>query len=326
MSRFLDIAGLAAVASLLLGLASAFTVGILYPRRRAHALALGPTARARRTFWWSVSPPVLGVALTMLCFVPSGLAGIGLGSDHCPDHDDHHPHLCLRHPPHGDALGLIAYAPLLAGSALLAGATMLAARSRRLVRSLAPLAAPHPTRDFVRLNATRPLCFTAGLVRPRVYVSSGLLSALGSASLEVVLEHEKAHVRRRDPFLWWLTSTLSLLHLPPTRRLLLADFALACEEACDDRAARRLGDPILVAETILSVERLLALRSTRLPGPAFAFGGSNIDARVRTLLHPPADRTPRWRWTSRVVVALLALAAASPLHHLTETALGLFTR
>lgn len=45
----------------------------------------------------------------------------------------------------------------------------------------------------------RPRAFCAGLVRPRVYVSSGALALLDDGALRAVLAHELAHARRRDP-------------------------------------------------------------------------------------------------------------------------------
>ncbi len=49
------------------------------------------------------------------------------------------------------------------------------------------------------IEDARPRAFCAGLVRPRVYVSSGALALLDDAALRAVLEHELAHARRRDP-------------------------------------------------------------------------------------------------------------------------------
>lgn len=45
----------------------------------------------------------------------------------------------------------------------------------------------------------RPLAFCAGLLRPRVYVSTGAVALLDERALIAVLEHERHHARRRDP-------------------------------------------------------------------------------------------------------------------------------
>lgn len=51
----------------------------------------------------------------------------------------------------------------------------------------------------VIIEDERPRAFCAGLVRPRVYISSGALAILDSDALEAVLLHECHHAQRRDP-------------------------------------------------------------------------------------------------------------------------------
>jgi hypothetical protein len=45
----------------------------------------------------------------------------------------------------------------------------------------------------------RPLAFCAGLLRPRVYVSTGALARLDPDALAAVIAHERHHAQRRDP-------------------------------------------------------------------------------------------------------------------------------
>ncbi|MEA2145512.1 MAG: hypothetical protein QOG59_1099, partial [Solirubrobacteraceae bacterium] len=45
----------------------------------------------------------------------------------------------------------------------------------------------------------RPQAFCAGLINPRVYVSSGAVALLDEAALNAVLAHEVHHARCRDP-------------------------------------------------------------------------------------------------------------------------------
>lgn len=77
---------------------------------------------------------------------------------------------------------------------------------------------------------------------------------------------------------------------------------------------------MFIAETLLAVERIAgsALRST--PSALPAFGGSNVAARVRSLLdEPPPEPSLRLAaWSTAVGVAAALWLAADPLHHLTE--------
>lgn len=52
---------------------------------------------------------------------------------------------------------------------------------------------------FSLLPNREPVAFTAGLLRPRVYLSRGLFDSLALDEQNAVLVHELAHVRRRDP-------------------------------------------------------------------------------------------------------------------------------
>ncbi len=54
-------------------------------------------------------------------------------------------------------------------------------------------------RRVLVVPAARPLAFCAGLLRPRVYVSTGALERLGEAELAAVVAHEAHHAARRDP-------------------------------------------------------------------------------------------------------------------------------
>jgi beta-lactamase regulating signal transducer with metallopeptidase domain len=133
--------------------------------------------------------------------------------------------------------------------------------------------------------------------------------------------HERAHAVRRDALVLTVARVLTLAHLPHVRRRILADLALACEQACDEEAARACGDRVRVAETIVAAERAAATASPS-PVAGLAFGGGEVVHRVESLLAAPVDgaRTRRLRWI--LLAAGAALAAAAPhVHHWTETIL-----
>ena len=94
--------------------------------------------------------------------------------------------------------------------------------------------------------------FTAGLLRPRVYVARSLVQRLSFDELTAVLAHEASHALRRDPLRLSLLRILScaLFWLPALRRL-AADAADEAEIRADDHAARR--DPLILASAILAL-------------------------------------------------------------------------
>jgi hypothetical protein len=87
---------------------------------------------------------------------------------------------------------------LTATAMLLAGAVRELAGSRRLRLALNA----QETRvlgDVLLIADERPRAFCAGLLRPRVYVSTGAVALLDELALGAVLAHERHHARRRDP-------------------------------------------------------------------------------------------------------------------------------
>jgi hypothetical protein len=109
---------------------------------------------------------------------------------------------------------------------------------------------------------------------------------------------------------------------PSARAQLLGALELAAEQSCDEVAASRVGDRLLVAEVILRVERLMQAPASRLAPVAVGFGGDSVPQRVSALLEAP-------KRTGNVLVLGLGfavmlcgvLAASEPLHHLTESLL-----
>jgi Zn-dependent protease with chaperone function len=70
--------------------------------------------------------------------------------------------------------------------------------ARRFARAVCACAPP-ALGDALIIVDDRPHAFCAGLLRPRVYVSSGAIARLDEPALQAVLDHERHHARRRDP-------------------------------------------------------------------------------------------------------------------------------
>ncbi len=307
------------------GVASGATAW-LYGRLRPRVLAAAPAARSRRLTGWLAAPVVAATALTLLCFAPS-LVSLALGvHDHCGHHDDAHAHFCFVHrtPDTGSAAGWVVAAALgallMVPAATQVAALLRARHAARALRSVARLRGGSERAGLV--ECARPFAATVGFLRPHVVVSSGLLRGLDPAERRAVLAHERAHARRLDNLRRLVTGFLGVVLPPGTRRLLLADLALACEEACDHEASAAVGDPLVVASAIVRAERLAGAPSV---APwASAFGESDVTARVEALL-APVTPAPRNAPSRRLWLVLLPAAAvlAGPLHHAVETAAGL---
>jgi Zn-dependent protease with chaperone function len=127
------------------------------------------------------------------------------------------------------------------------------ARSNR--RFFGSLAARNPRRQggFFVFDDVAVQAFCAGLLRPRVYVSTGALEALSAAELDAVLAHECHHQRRHDPLRVALGRMLTrALFFLPVVSLLHARYCAMAELAADSHAISADGVPQALASALLA--------------------------------------------------------------------------
>lgn len=168
--------------------------------------------------------------------------------------------------------------------------------ARRLARRLRQLQSSAHRGVFV-IEDARPEAFCAGLLRPRVYITSGALARLDEPGLQAVLAHERHHADRRDPLRLATSRVIarSLFFLPVLREL-SSDQRILTELSADDSAVSACeGDRSALARAMLSFTE--APRSD----PA-----SGIDpARVDYLL----GEAPNWRFPALTCAAAVGLLA-----------------
>lgn len=278
---------------------------------------LAPEDRAKVIAGMAMLPWMLAMLVILLAFLPSFVTIPGLIEDHCLPHE-HHPHLCLVHGcwmPSGHLWGGV-------GLLYFSGATLWI----RLVRKV--FVAQRTVLTLIRVSrregglrvlpSQRPMAFTAGLLNPQTVISDAVLTGLSPEDLDVVLRHEEAHVERKD-ILWRVALEALAFAMPKTcRALLLEEFSLACEEACDRRAARGHVTPDRVAEVLLRMSRLGCVQPQGVAGAT----GSHLARRVKALLGEPYPPRPKWMKALWLSPALLLLA--DPVHHAAESLLGWF--
>jgi len=304
-------------------LLAGLVVSALVPAVLRWTAAWTPAARHRALLLTSVAPMVLALASVLAVALPSLLALAWPAPDHClVEHD--HPHLCLVHLS-ASAGGWSAGLLLAVLGWLAMRLTSLAralARGAALVRQLSPSSRRVADREAWVVPGREPVCLSVGVLRPKTVVSQGLLAEASPADLTVMMEHEHAHQRRHDTLLRVIARFTSTTMLPDSRRSLLAALELSSERACDEESALRVGDRLQVAETLVAMERRLS--APRENVFVVAFGPSGVPERVEALLAPPRQSGAyAMMLAGFVVVIFVVLASFEPLHHATETALGL---
>jgi hypothetical protein len=273
----------------------------------------------------SIAPMVLAAVGVLSVLVPSLLAMVWPAYDHCLRHDDHHLHLCLLHLPAqvGNATSWLVLV-LVVGWTSVRAARALAElyRAWKCAGQLRVHGKGDPELGANVLPTLAPLCLLAGVFKPILFLSQGLLTGIGPEQIAVILHHERAHAARRDILARLLARAGTVFMWPSARAHVLDALELAAEQSCDEVAASSVGDRLQVAEAILKVERLLQMTGSDLSPLAATFCGDSVPQRVSALLEAP-------RRSGNVVLlgALFALmlcgvlAASAPLHHLTESLL-----
>ncbi len=275
---------------------SALAIQLIYIVTRKQIAKVAPARRARLLFILVLLPVVLTLLSIGLGFAPSLLTLLGFPQEHCTIHcllhSGDHIHLCLITPPK------FIYSPSIL--AMFVALVMLALfnlykilkeviRSRILLAQFRCMSQYIDKQKYRCIHSSGMLAFSMGLFRPEVFISKGLKDKLSSEELTLVLAHERSHAHRKDLLKILAMKYLSIFFLPFISRRIESDMSLACEQVCDEFAAKTVKSRLLVAETILKLQKLVPLS---LQQPVFAsyFSEHHITRRILCLLNDaPSD-------------------------------------
>lgn len=274
-------------------------VAVAMHRAARPALArLGPGQRGNVLLALAIAPIACGAAVAILGFTPA--IGGYIVDAHCHADTGCRPHVPALRTEASIALWLVAAACLavltvswtLVGN-IRAGSALARALERLSQRRIEPRAGAQDLPQYAAIPAysivaTADLfAYCAGVLRPRIVVSRGLLEALTPRQLHVVLAHENAHAERHDNLRRVLAGTGLWLVPRRFRRQLLGDLALAAELSCDRAAARVVGS---AAEVIATLRALQCLKGRTGSRHAQSSGSSSVLAmRIDALTTPEAQ-------------------------------------
>jgi beta-lactamase regulating signal transducer with metallopeptidase domain len=187
-----------------------------------------------------------------------------------------------------------------------------------LARTLNAISRPSDFGSDVRLlDRPEPVAITVGWRAPTILLSTGLVEELSQPSIDIIIEHERAHIDRRDTWFALIDRMAAGLLPRASGRALTSQILIAREQACDAIAAARTDGKQAVACVLDEV-----LRIQSAPGAHKANTTEPIAARIDRLLHPPAPRC--LAWASPLAFFALGLAlGAGPIHAAAERVVGL---
>lgn len=154
-------------------------------------------------------------------------------------------------------------------------------RNVKFKRAIEKLAEHGQNPEIKVLTDEKPIAFTAGLIKPKIYLSEGLIKALTIKELEAVILHELAHVERKDNIaIFSMLFLRDFLFMLPLAHFLFRVYIREKENAADDFAVKLMKEPSYLASALLKLVRLNNLEKE--PVPAYAtFFPSRATARAR---------------------------------------------
>ncbi|MDO4293814.1 MAG: M56 family metallopeptidase [Eubacteriales bacterium] len=151
------------------------------------------------------------------------------------------------------------------------------------------------------------LAFVSGFFRPGIYLPAGMTGR----ERELVLAHERAHLRWQDSRVKMLAWLIAVLHwMNPVMWLAFALLARDMELSCDERVLEQLGEESKreygsFLLSLASPERMAA-------GSPVAFGENSVRARIRRIVKYRRRGRLASAGAVAAALALLAFCAANP--------------
>ncbi|MCA9023494.1 MAG: M56 family metallopeptidase, partial [Planctomycetaceae bacterium] len=161
----------------------------------------------------------------------------------------------------------------------------------------------------LRISEETDAPFAIGAFRPVIVMPRAMTEQLQPDQLTIVIAHELAHIRRRDLFIGWFETLVSIVWwFHPALWWLRKSLRQTREDCCDDLLlAHQLAEPERYCETLIEAARR---QSTRLAEPlvlGFVHQEHPATRRIRRLMDGSLFRADRLRYPALIFALLVAL-------------------
>ena len=133
-------------------------------------------------------------------------------------------------------------------------------------------------------DPSRQFAFTYGLFRPRIFISTGIISALSREELQSVILHEAHHKRSYDPlrFLFFTLLKDTLFYLP-IGKWFMTEALIQRELDADISVIKKTGQPLELASALIKVTGQFYKRSNTYAHASLKGKGS-VKERIKILI------------------------------------------
>lgn len=309
-------------------LASAALLALIWPLMSRHITQFSAGTQ-KKLLWLFVVTPWVASIICLFIFLPSVFqleSALWL----TPLAHWHHPYVFYLDSWHGAALFLF----VLGTAYVFIKNALGAARHLNALDLLARLSKESPGsrvqgnsrqwkvgRDIIVLESRAPVAFAAGLLRPKCYITTGLIEQISEVDLDIIIAHERAHIKHKDNQKKLLFTLLASLYPKPITQRLNRLFSLATEQLADARVSQDYS-VFDIAQTLVNAAKIWRISGSGVNAVSINyFIADDVDVRVRALVAPQKCRSFPWAHCLLIMMLTTTLslfAGVDTLHHLIE--------
>lgn len=158
---------------------------------------------------------------------------------------------------------------------------------------------------FQIISYKAPIAMTIGLWKPRMILSSGLMDMLEPNELRAVIEHEKCHMRQRDPLAIFLLSMISKsMWYIPIFAWMADKYPIMIELRADKYAITQMKQSTHLGSALLKLLKQAPTPHVSLSHASFAETSMNV--RIMHILDPQMKISFKWPLV-RLLISLLTI-------------------
>jgi beta-lactamase regulating signal transducer with metallopeptidase domain len=160
-------------------------------------------------------------------------------------------------------------------------------------------------RQLQIISYKAPIAMTIGLWKPQIILSTGLMDMLEQSELQAVIEHEKCHMRHRDPLAIFLLSMISkAMWYIPIFAWMADKYPILIELRADKYAIIQMKQSADLGSALLKLLKQAPTPHISLSHASFAETSMNV--RIKHILDPEMQLSLPWP-IIRISISLLTI-------------------